>query len=134
MNKKLLLALWGGLFVLCAGLGFIPEPTGILKALLIILAVGFFVPPILLIHLSHKTRDHRTLALVRNLAIASLVLTVILIIANFLSFAASETLGNILNSVLIIVSCPMICGQYWTLSLFLWACLMIAAGKERKKK
>lgn len=24
MSKKLLFALWGGLFILCAGLGFIP--------------------------------------------------------------------------------------------------------------
>ena len=35
---------------------------------------------------------------------------------------------------IIIVSTPMICGQYWVLSLFLWACLMIWAQKLLKKK
>lgn len=132
MKKHSLFALWGGLFVLCAALGFIPAPAGILKALLVLLAVAFFVPPMLLIRRSREQHDRRTLTLIRNLAIASLVLTVVLIIANFLSIAASETLGSILYSMLIIVSSPMVCGRYWVLSLFLWACLLFAAGPKRK--
>ena len=28
MTKRTLFALWGGLFLLCAGLGFLPEPEG----------------------------------------------------------------------------------------------------------
>ena len=31
MKKKSLFALWGGLFLLCAGLGFIPEPAGAVR-------------------------------------------------------------------------------------------------------
>jgi hypothetical protein len=42
--------------------------------------------------------------------------------------------GNLLHILLIIVSAPMVCGQYWVLSLFLWACLMIWAQKLLKKK
>lgn len=133
MNKKLLFALWGVLFVLCAALGFVPEPAGMLKALMVLLAIGFFVPPALLIRLSRRSGDRGSLKLIRNLAAASLLLTVVLIIVNFLSFAASETLGNILNSILIIVSAPMVCSRYWALSLFLWACLMFAAGTKPKK-
>ena len=134
MNKKPLFALWGGLFVLCAALGFIPEPAGVLKGLMVLLAIAFFVPPIALIRRSREQHDLRTLKLIRNLAIASLVLTVVLIIANFLSIAASETLGSILYSILIIVSSPMVCGRYWVLSLFLWACLLFAAAEKPKKK
>lgn len=130
MNKKTLFALWGGLFLLCAGLGFISEPTGVLKALMVILSVAFFVPGLLLI----RAGGRNTLKLVRNLAIASLALTLVLLIGNFLSIAASETVGTILYNILIVVSCPMVCGQYWALSLFLWAYLMIAAMTKLKKK
>lgn len=134
MNKKLLFALWGGLFVLCAALGFIPAPAGILNALLVLLAIAFFIPPFVLIRRSREQHDRRTLKLIRNLAIASLTLTVVLIIANFLSIAASETLGSILYSMLIIVSSPMVCGRYWVLSLFLWACLLFAAAEKPKRR
>ena len=130
MNKKTLFALWGGLFLLCAGLGFISEPTGVLKALMVILSVALFVPGLLLI----RAGGRNTLKLVRNLAIASLALTLVLLIGNFLSIAASETVGTILYNILIVVSCPMVCGQYWALSLFLWAYLMIAAMTKLKKK
>lgn len=134
MNKKLLFALWGGLFALCAGLGFIPEPEGVLKGLMVTVSIAFFVPGLLLIRLSTRTGDRYTLTLIRNLSAASLGLTVVLLIANFLSVSASETVGNILHSILVIVSSPMICGQYWVLSLFFWAYLMIAAATELKKK
>ncbi|MBQ7800928.1 MAG: hypothetical protein IJ375_01230 [Oscillospiraceae bacterium] len=134
MNKKILFALWGGLFALCAGLGFIPEPTGFLKFLLAALSVGFFVPGFLLLRECGKTGDRHTLQLVRNLSALSLAVTLALLIANFLSVLGSETLGSILYYMLVIVSSPMVCGQYWVLSLFLWACLMIASGKALKKK
>ena len=134
MNQKLYFALWGGMFVLCAGLGFIPEPTGFLKVLLVLLGIGFFVPGFLLLNLAEKNGDRHTLALIRNLATASLGLTVVLLIANFLSVLGSELLGNILYYVLVIVSTPMVCGQYWVISLFLWAYLMIACMKALRKK
>ena len=50
MNQKTLFALWGGLYALCAGLGFIPAPAGVLKALLAVLAVTFFVPPLMIVY------------------------------------------------------------------------------------
>ena len=58
----------------------------------------------------------------------------VLLIANFLSVLGSELLGNILYYVLVIVSTPMVCGQYWVISLFLWAYLMIACMKALRKK
>lgn len=134
MNKKMLFALWGGLFVLCAGLGFLPEATGFLKALLTSLAICFFVPPFWLLKLSTDGKDRHSLALIRNLAALSLAVTVAALVANFLSVLGSERLGNIVHYVLVIVSAPMVCGQYWALSLFLWAYLMIACHNALRKK
>lgn len=133
MNKKMLFALWGGLFVLCAGLGFLPEATGFLKALLTALAICFFVPPFWLLKLSADGKDRHSLALMRNLAALSLAVTVVALVANFLSVFGSERLGNIVHYVLVIVSTPMVCGQYWALSLFLWAYLMIACHNVLRK-
>jgi len=134
MNNKILFILWGAGLALCAGLGFIPEPQGALAILMTILAVASFIPPALLIVRSGKGNDRRTLTLIRNLAVAALVLTLVLLISNFAAFAASETVGNILYFMLIVVSSPMVCCRYWALSLFLWACIMVTAAAALKKK
>ena len=134
MKKHYLFALWGGLFTLCAALGFIPAPGTALKILLTLLSVAFFIPGALLLYLSAKNSDRELAKLVRNLAAASLALTLILIIVNFFSVLGSEVLGNILYSVLVIVSAPMVCSGYWTLSLFLWACLMVGAIQILRQK
>lgn len=129
MGKKVLFVLWGGLFILCAGLGFIPEPAGFLKGIMTVLAVFFFVPGFLLL------RQHRrTAGMVRNLAAASLIMTVLLIVANFLSIGAGKAMGDALYAVLVIVSSPMVCGGNWLLSLFLWACLLVASTDILKKR
>ncbi len=133
MSKKTLFVLWGVLYILCAGLGFVYEPEGALKALLVLLAVGFFVPGGMLLYRAAQEKDRFTLKLIRNLAALSLVLTVVLVSLNFMSVWGSRTLGMILNSMLVVVSSPMFCGQYWVLSMFGWAYLMIAAISELKK-
>ena len=133
MNKTAYYSLWGGMFILCAGLGFIQEPAGFLKVLLIVLAVGFFVPPMLLVHQAGREGDRPVVKLVRNLAALSLVLTVAVLLANFLCFMAPESVGNFLHIVLAVVSVPMFCGQYWVMSLFLWAFLMFYAMAQLRK-
>ena len=73
--------------------------------------------------------------LVRNISIGSLVITLVFIIVNFMSYDSSKTVGNVLYGFLNVVSAPMICSQYWIVSLFLWACLMVASmGKLKKRK
>lgn len=134
MNKTSFYALWAGLFILCAGLGFIPAPQGLLKWLMIALAVGFFVPPLLILRLAAKRKDTATAALVRNLAVLSLSLTVAALIGNFLSVMGPEALGNALYALLVVLSTPMICGQYWLISLFLWACLLFYSISLLKKE
>lgn len=127
MKQKTLFALWGALFILCAGLGFIPEPEGFLKFLMILLSVGFFAVGWLILYHARRSGDRRSLSLVRNLSAFSLGLTLLLLVGSFLSLGASELLGNLLHSVLTIVSSPMLCSQYWALSMFMWACLLLTA-------
>lgn len=133
MNKKFLAALWAGLFIVCAGLGFIPEPEESLKSLLTLLSLLFFLPPALLLYDAGRNRDSAALQLIRNLSAISLTLTMVLLILNFLTVLSSEVLGQILHYVLIIVSCPMICSDHWAMSLFLWACLLTASLRQLKK-
>ena len=133
MKKKGLFVLWGVLFAACAGLGFVPQPTGGLKWLLGLLGLLFFAPPVLLLARAQESGDRAVAALVRNLAIASLVLTLLALVGNVLSLLGGVTLGNVLNVVLAIVSTPMFCSQIWVLSIFCWAFLMIAANKLVKK-
>ena len=129
MKSQFLYALWGALFILCAGLGFIPEPAGVLRVLLTGLSILFFLPPALLVWKGRREKDRMALSLVRNLSIASLSLSVLLIIANFLTVFRSELLGDILHGVLVVVSSPMICSGHWAMSLFFWACLLIGSLK-----
>ena len=132
MKTKNLFILWGGLFALCAALGFVHTVSKALQILMTLLSAAFFLPGVLLLRLS-KQRGNREIALlVRNLSATSLISTVVLLIGNFLSALAPKLLGDILYGMLVVVSSPMICSGYWALSLFLWACLMICAVKTLK--
>jgi len=134
MNQKPLFALWGGLFILCAGLGFIPEPAGAVRAVLTALSLVFFLPPALLLYRAVQEGSRDVLKLIRNLCCLSLGLTLLLLVLNFLCAMRTELLGTVLHYILTIVSSPMICSGHWAMSLFLWACLlMVALGQLRKK-
>ena len=129
MNRRSLLTLWGVFFILCAGLGFIPEPAGTARLLLTALSALFFVPPAMLVWQGKQSGDRAVLKLVRSLSAASLSLTALLLILNFLTAFHSEVLGTILYGILVVVSSPMICSGHWAMSLFFWACLLIASLK-----
>ena len=133
MKKSMLYTLWAGLFIICAGLGFIPNPTGAGRVLMTLLSVAFFAPPAVLLYRANREKDIRTLELLRNFSALSLLLTMILLIVNLLSAFRSEWLGNVVHGILIMVSSPMVCSGYWALSLFLWACLLIASRKQTKR-
>ncbi|MBQ8833476.1 MAG: hypothetical protein IJ001_12715 [Oscillospiraceae bacterium] len=132
MTKKQLYLLWGVLFIICAGLGFIPEPEGAVRIFLTVLSVAFFLPPAVLVYRAMKEHDRAELMLVRNLSAASLGLTLVTLVLNVAAAMSSETLGNILHTVLVVVSTPMICSNFWFLSLFLWACLLMVTLQQRK--
>lgn len=134
MKQKALFVLWGGLFILCAGLGFIPQSEGFLRGLMTAAALGFFLVGWLILYRADKTGDRDSLLLVRNLSLLSLGLTLLLLVFSFLTLNVSQWLGDLVHVILVIVSSPMICSGYWALSMFLWACLLLTARSYLKKK
>ena len=134
MNKKLLFTLWGVLFALCAGLGFVSQPGTALKILMNLLSLGFFAVGGWILWQAKEHRDLAAADLIRVLSLASLVTTLVMLVANFLSVFASQWVGNLLHHMLVIVSSPMLCAPSWAVSLFLWACLMVVSRKILKKK
>lgn len=127
MKNKTLFTLWGGLFIVCALLGFIPEPAGLLRLLLTAVSVLFFLPPAAVLYRAKQEGDDRNRQLIRNLSALSLGLTLGLLILNFLVAFGAEAAGTMLYVMLVIVSSPMVCSGYWALSLFFWACLLMAS-------
>ena len=134
MKQSYLFALWGGLFILCAVLGFIPAPSAALQVLMTLLSIAFFAPAAMLLYRAGKTGDRATALLIRNLCAVSLALTAALLIATFLAVFAPAWLGDLLHILLLVLSTPMICSGYWVLSLLLWACLLMASLKLLKTK
>ena len=134
MKNRHLYAIWGGLYLVCALLGCIAAPHGLVKVLLVLLAFVFFVPGGLLLYRAVRNSDRKQIVLIRNISALSLGLTLLALILNFLSVTASETIGNLTYGFLILVSSPMICSQYWFVSLFLWACLLFSAIRYVPKK
>ena len=133
MKKSTLFGLWAGLFIICAGLGFIPSPAGAAKVLLTALSIGFFVPPAVLLYRAKKTGDGHTLQLLRNLSALSLLATMVLLVLNFLSAFWPKFWGDLLHGMLVVVSSPMVCSGYWALSLFGWACLLMTSLQLAKR-
>ena len=118
---------WGVLYILCAALGFLADPTGGLKFALVLLSVLSFVPGGMLLAEGYRKNCRKTVMAVRWVCLASLVLTVIFLVAFFLCAAfGSEAAVDEVFTVLTLVSTPMMCSQYWALSLFLWGCLLSA--------
>ena len=133
MIRKLLFALWAVLFSLCAGLGFIPEPEGLMAAVLTGISILSFLPPWILLYRAEKSGSAADILLIRNLSALSLGMTLAALITNFFTAFASETIGQILYYILIIVSSPMVCSGHWATSLFLWACLLMVSMKQLRR-
>ena len=134
MKKSSLMAVWGIFYIICAGLGFIPEPEGAVRIFLTVISVLFFVPPAILLDDAFSGRDRKTILLIRRLSALSLGVTLVLLIANFLAALTSEWLGTVLHVLLAICSAPMFCSNYWILSLFLWAVLLVSSMQKWKEK
>ena len=135
MEKSIYLALWGGMYVLCCVLGFLPEQTGFSMYVMSAVSLLFFLPPFLLAHKAKAHADHKTLTLLRRISLLSLALTTVLLVVNFLSvLSPSETLGNVLHGILVIVSVPMMSSGFALASLFLWACLLVSSKIKAKKR
>ena len=126
MKERILYIAWAMLYAICAALGFYGEAEGFGKVLFVATAVIFFLPGIGLVVLGHREGDKKILRRVRIISASVLALTLIFLIANVAVAAITETTNKLLHVFLALVSAPMLCGQYWALSLFLWACLLFA--------
>lgn len=126
-------AAWAGLYALTAALGFIPEPEGALSTLLTLLSVAFFLPPWLIIYHARKADHPGHLRLIRYLAAAWVILTVVLMCANILSVGQSDAVGSALYYVMTVACAPMVCSQVYVLPIALWGTLL-ALTKTKKKK
>lgn len=131
MKNTVLYTAWCVLYCLCAALGFLPERSGAVQALLTVLSLLFFVPPGLLVFRAGREQNKKILSLVRTVSITSLGLTLTALIFNIIFAAKSTAVGNFLHGLLILVSAPMLSMGYWALSLFLWACLLMATLRRR---
>lgn len=132
MKQKTLWLSWLYLYILCAVLGFIPEPYGLVKALMVLLSVACFVPGFLLL----RRGDAVTVRRVRNLSAIWLAAATLLVICNIASALMAKIWGDIFYYAMVILVSPMVCGQYWFISLFLAACVLmyaISLEKQRKK-
>lgn len=125
MKRSVLYIIWGVLYCLCVGLGFVENPTGAGKACLVILGILFFVPPFYLAFRAKKEQSRKTLLALRLISVLVLSLTLILLVLNFLSVNFSSETGLVLYVLLVMFSAPMVCVRYWFLGLFLWACLLM---------
>ena len=134
MKDKTLWLGWGLLAALCAGLGFIPSAQGFGKAILVLLALVFFLPGVVLLVRSVNRKDRKTALRIRRISLVSLGLTLLLLVLNLLSVNASQGLGNFLYTLLALVSVPMLCIRFWWLSLFLWGSLLTASLLYAPKK
>lgn len=133
MKNSTLWTLWGCLYIVCAIGGCLPVQDGIGKWILIFLSLVFFVPPAILLYLASRSGNKKSIRRIRNISFGWLVGALVLILCNILSVLADQLTGQILYYALAILSSPMICGQVWVVSLFLFSCLMIAAHRELKK-
>ena len=127
MKDGKLYALWGVLYIFCGLRGFIREPNGFVTALMVLLAVGFFVPGAVLLYRGYRQRNPGKIKVIRNISLVWLGMTLLLLVFNFLTAGATAVTGDLLYGFLVILSAPMFCGQAWVLSLFLWACLLMSS-------
>lgn len=134
MKKTLLYIFWGCMFVLCVGLGTIESPEGLVKLALIGIALVFFVPGGILLYDALTEGDRKGVLRIRWISLASLSLTLIVMVAFILTGARGLPAAQTLYEILILVSCPMVCGQYYLISLFLWACLLSASFIKMNRK
>ena len=134
MKTKKLYLLWLGIYVLCAGLGLIPQRNLFFQILLTVLALAFYIPGVLLLCRGITEGSQKLIRQIRWISLASLLLTLLLFIFNVLAVRAAQGVGVVLNILLNLVSVPMYCCYWPGLGLFLWACLFIGSFPRLWKK
>ena len=120
--------LWAALFGVTAYMGFLPVPEAKAQEVLFMVMAGIvFMPPWMILIRANREDNRRHKIIVRNLCLASIAGTTVLMALNVMSANWSEQVGNALHAALVIVSNPMICGQNYLLSLMMWGILLMAS-------
>ncbi len=127
MKKKTLYIAWFCLFLVTVILGSIEPGSQMMKALMVSLAVCFFIPPAVLLYQGVARKDRRQVRFLRLISAVSLGATFVLLLANFLSAPLPQWAGDLLYAILVVASAPMVCSQYWVVSLFAWACILMTS-------
>ena len=130
MKKSYIYAIWGVLYCICVGLGFVPNPAGFGKVLLVLTSLIFFLPPFYLLWQARKEKCRRTVLVLRLLSGGILILSLVLLVLNFMSVNWGVQAGLTMYVLLVMFTAPMVCSQYWALSLFLWACILMVSLKR----
>lgn len=134
MKEKVLYVFWLCFYILCVGLGTVAERSTGLDIAFTILSLIFFLPGVLLLWEGVQSGSRKMLLRLRLVSLASLVLTVSLIVLNILTVTAGDKVGQVMNDLLILVSAPMYCCHWHWVSLFLWACLFVSSFPRIWKK
>ena len=136
MNSKtkelILYGAWLCLYILCVGLGTVENIEGVGKVFFVLTSLIFFLPGSCLLVMGKQENNKKTVLRVRIIAICSLVLTVVVFCINVMA-AAAGMVSPVFHDLLNVVSAPMFCSQYWVLSLFGWACLLMTSLQLAKR-
>ena len=125
MKNSVVYGVWAFLYFACVALGFVPNPEGLGKYLLILVGCISFIPPFYLAWKGKKEQDIKVLQVVLAVSSGVLVMTMVMLVLNFLSVYFSKAAGIALYILLILFSAPMACCQYWAIALFLWYCVFV---------
>ena len=134
MTNRKWYTVWAWLYLFTAALSFIPYPKGLVPAIMVVLSVLFYLPPSMLLYRAYVRQRWKTVRTVRNLCIASLALTMVVMVLNILSVGASDAVGTVLYWLLLLVSVPMISMQVPLLSVFAWACIFVVSLRLLMRK
>ena len=134
LSYKTLYIAWAAMFVLTAALGFaFPSAMGALLAVLRLIAVLFFLPPAVILVRAKRAGERFHVLLLRWLALASIVLTAVLLVLNLQSVLWPAAVGDALYAALVVISAPLACANHYALSLFLWGTLLTGTFYKVKK-
>lgn len=133
MKNKYLYIIWAGMYLLCAVLGFLPEPEGAVYWLLFFIGMMFFIPPGVILWQAVKAGDKRNVRAIRTISILWLCVMLVLLVANLMSVGATQAVGTALYYMLIVLASPMICCQIWVAATFGFGCLLTASLQYLRK-
>lgn len=130
-KKSVVYAVWAVWYLICMFLALGKTPEGWAMAPFVLVGLLFFVPPFYLLYLSKK--DAKTIKLVRTISIVSLATFVVLYALNIMSVNWSAAIGTALYYMMVVLCAPIMCGQFFIVSLYLWGCLLWACILMLKK-